>query len=179
MLFWLFRFNIFLYTANATLSNTVLTLPSVWQSFVEVDTPFLHGVPWQRQGVKGIICSWGDFRRKIFHWNIQPLESLPQGSGEFPSVGYCWDWARWCGPSCLDCAFIEKGWTRWSLTSRPNWYSMILCFYQQKIHSQSGVRNSFLWILNFKRKHVHTKNSPTKNLLFDLNFMLSYLAQFA
>lgn len=57
----LFGFNVFHYTANATLSSTVFTLPSFWQSLMEKDTPFLHGVTWQRQGVRGTSYSRGDF----------------------------------------------------------------------------------------------------------------------
>lgn len=34
--------------------------------------------------------------------------------------------------------------------------------HQLKIHSQSGIRNSPLWVLNFIRAHMHTKNSPVQ-----------------
>lgn len=36
--------------------------------------------------------------------------------------------------------------------------------HQLKIHSQSGIRNSCLWVLSFIRAHMHTKNSPVKRV---------------
>lgn len=38
------------------------------------------------------------------------------------SAGQC------AGPSWVDHAFGKKGWTRWSLSSLPTWYSIILWF---------------------------------------------------
>lgn len=36
--------------------------------------------------------------------------------------------------------------------------------HQLKIHSQSGIRNSCLWVLSFIRAHMHTKNSPVERV---------------
>lgn len=70
----------------------------------------------------------GHERKTSHNGNNQPLESLPQGSGASPSVGYFQGSAgQGAGLSCLDRTFGKKGCTKGSSSSLPTWYSMIVC----------------------------------------------------
>lgn len=89
-------------------------------------TPFYKGVIWKRWGVMGTSNSWGESswtQNETFMRIISPRKWWIDWY--WTLLGFVWT-ESFAGPSCLDCAFARKGWTRWSWRSLPTWNSMII-----------------------------------------------------